>query len=124
MSVIQVKKKMFKVVNGYKSGFIGENKIYIGRANKKLNLQNSPLANPYVIGKDGDRDEVVHKYRVWLNEQVKVRNKIYDYLVNLSRLHQSPDEFFLVCYCFPNRCHGDIVINALNYILENNNEKS
>lgn len=110
---------MFKVVNGYKSGWICDNKIYIGRKSTKLNLPESPLANPFIIGKDGDRNEVVQKYRIWLNQQIQQKTKVYDYLINLSKLHQSPDDYYFSCYCFPQSCHGDIVINALNYLTNN-----
>lgn len=108
---------MLKVVNGYHCGFIGSNKIYIGRANKKLNLEGSILANPFILNKDGDRDEVVEKYRKWLNAEVRKEGNVYRYLVNLARIHQSPDEFQLVCYCKPHSCHGDIVLRALEYII-------
>jgi hypothetical protein len=37
-----------KISNSYKSGWIGTNKIYIGRASKKLNLQKSILANTFM----------------------------------------------------------------------------
>lgn len=39
---------MLKIINGKKDGFIGENKIYIGRYNKSYNLKPSPLSNPYL----------------------------------------------------------------------------
>lgn len=38
-----------RIVNGKINGFIGENKIYIGRANHKLKLKGSLLSNPYPI---------------------------------------------------------------------------
>ena len=109
---------MFKVTNGYIDGWIGVNKLYIGRANNKLNLKCSVLANPYILDKDGTREEVIEKYRLWLNKQVNERNKIYDYLVNLAQIHKSPDEFELVCDCSPKPCHGDIIIRALNWIIK------
>jgi hypothetical protein len=30
----------------------------------------SGLGNPFVIGRDGGRDEVIEKYRVWLGERL------------------------------------------------------
>jgi hypothetical protein len=35
--------------------------VYIGRGSK--------WGNPFVIGKDGDRDEVIAKYREWIKTQ-------------------------------------------------------
>jgi hypothetical protein len=37
---------MIGVINGKRDGFIGQDKIYIGRANKFYGLQKSPLHNP------------------------------------------------------------------------------
>lgn len=115
---------MLKVINGYKNGWLGVDKLYIGRPNNKLNLKGSILANPFIIGKDGTREEVVEKYRVWLNKEVRKKSKVYDLLVNYARLHESEDIFFLTCYCSPQSCHGDIIIRAVEYILKtlNNNE--
>ena len=44
-----------------RTGAVGE---YIGRP--------SPLGNPFMIGRDGTRDEVIAKYRVWLNDQLQI----------------------------------------------------
>src|SRR5690554_3305781 len=51
---------MPKVLNKYKDG-VPAGAVYIGRPSK--------WGNPFVIGKDGDRDEVIAKYRQWLLAQ-------------------------------------------------------
>lgn len=51
-------------------GFIGEGIIYIGRKNGYYQLKQSPLANPYHIGKDGAPSTVVQKYHAWLDTEV------------------------------------------------------
>lgn len=102
------------VVNGYLVGF--ENGIYIGRGGK--GKRGSPLANPFQIGKDGDRNEVIQKYRKWLYEQITANNKavmselqmIYD----LSRYF----DIDLVCFCAPNPCHGDVIVRCLKWLNE------
>lgn len=66
-------------------------KVYIGRP--------SLFGNPYVIGKDGDRDEVIDKYEKYVLNCPKVLSK-------LSEL----GECDLVCYCAPLRCHGDVLV--------------
>ncbi len=40
--------------------------VYIGRAVPRSGLKASPWGNPFVIGKDGTRDEVMGKCRAWL----------------------------------------------------------
>ena len=47
---------MFEVINGKNSGFLGNSKIYIGRANKSYLLKGSVLQNRFVIGQDGNRE--------------------------------------------------------------------
>lgn len=54
--------------------------------------------NPFRIGRDGDRDEVIEKYREWINTQPQL-------LAQLPMLKGKR----LGCYCRPFRCHGDIL---------------
>ncbi len=54
--------------------------------------------NPFVIGRDGDRDEVIKKYEEWIKTQPFL----------LSQLHTLKGKV-LGCYCKPLACHGDIL---------------
>ena len=119
-----------------------ENVVYIGRANKTYSLSPNLLANPYVIGKDGDRDEVVEKYRRWLWSNIKeeleskdisypnYRNKVFAELkrlqilareINVNNIINSTDNSLtLMCWCKSNeKCHGDVIINCLNWMETN-----
>ena len=97
----------------------GKSGEYIGRG--------SPLGNPYVIGKDGSREQVIAKYRVWLNEQILRKNPIV--LDELNRLgNKAIDEkgLALQCFCYPKPCHGEVIKEKLvkamyNYFVENPN---
>lgn len=71
------------------------NEVYIGRPSK--------WGNPFVIGKDGNRDEVIAKYENYL-----VKNK---YL--MSQLHELKGKN-LVCWCAPLACHADVLIKLAN----------
>lgn len=66
------------------------NAVYIGRG--------SPWGNPFVIGKDGDRDQVCDRFE----------REILPTL-DLEPLRGRD----LVCYCKPQRCHGDSILAAL-----------
>jgi|SRR4028118_111974 hypothetical protein len=109
-----------------KNTILTQNTIYIGRANKTYNLPASPLANPYVICKDGQREEVVQKYRVWLHEQVKEglsgkKNSAWEELKALKKQAKTNGFLRLACWCKEDeKCHGDIVINCLNWMNDNN----
>lgn len=67
-------------------------KVYIGRP--------SLFGNPYVIGKDGTRDEVIDKYEKYIMNCPKL----------LSRLNEIPEDSDIVCHCAPLRCHGDVLV--------------
>ncbi len=70
--------------------------VYIGRG--------SPYGNPFVIGKDGTRDEVCDKYGMYL-----CRN--HDLITKVKKELRGKD---LVCFCKPLRCHGDILLALAN----------
>ena len=67
------------VLNGKQYGFVGDNRFYIGRGNASYRLPQSPLANPFVVGRDGEprsggeasRREVIEKFRGGLWPQLK-----------------------------------------------------
>lgn len=69
--------------------------IYIGRPSK--------WGNPFTIGKDGTREEVIQKYRKWILEKQEL-------LAALPEL----DNKVLGCWCHPKPCHGDVLISLLN----------
>ena len=52
---------MITVINGKRDGFIGKDKIYIGRKNKSYNLNQSPLHNPFDQSY-GDKESRLRKY--------------------------------------------------------------
>ena len=56
---------MIRIVN--KRNYKGPG-IYIGRP--------SPLGNPFVIGRDGDREEVIRKYRDFLQTAIRNEDRI------------------------------------------------
>ncbi len=68
--------------------------VFIGRG--------SLWGNPFRIGEDGDRQEVIRKYQVWIGKQ--------DYI--LSRLPELKSKV-LGCYCSPLPCHGDVLVKLL-----------
>jgi len=70
--------------------------VYIGRG--------SPLGNPYVLGQDGTRAEVVEKYRKWLVKKLIHRDPIVEVAFRKLR-----PEDTLMCYCAPEPCHGDVI---------------
>lgn len=109
---------MLKVINGYRDGFIGENKIYIGRKHYRLKLDQSILHNPFLLGFDGDRAEVCRKYKIYLWLEIKNKQgELWDYLFELAKLSLVKD-IELSCFCKPQACHGDVIIDCINWIVK------
>lgn len=109
---------MIKVTNGKFDGFIGQNKIYIGRKNKYYGLKESVLGNQFVIGQDGNRNEVIKKYRKWLCEEVKKKGAVYKELMRIVKKVKKGENVELVCWCKPFICHGDILKKYLEWMLK------
>jgi hypothetical protein len=42
---------------------------YIGRTAPRYGLRASKWANPFMVGRDGDRDEVIAMYEHWLHDE-------------------------------------------------------
>ena len=62
-----------------------------------------PLGNPFVIGRDGTRDQVVEKFAAWAPTQPKLMAII----ATLAGRH-------LVCWCAPLRCHCEPIRRLAN----------
>jgi hypothetical protein len=72
------------------------NGVYIGRPSK--------WGNPFVIGKDGTREDVVRRF-----EQYLLSNPA---LIEAARKELKGKD--LICFCAPLACHGDILHRIAN----------
>lgn len=81
----------------------GPNDVYIGRP--------SVLGNPFVIGRHGDRAQVIAQYRRWLWGKLEAKDPQV-----LAALRALKPEANLVCWCAPEPCHGDIVVRAAEWL--------
>ncbi len=70
--------------------------VYIGRPSK--------WGNPFIIGKDGNRKEVVKKYMNWI-----INGEGRYLLKDLSQLKGK----ILGCFCKPKLCHGDVLVKLI-----------
>ena len=82
--------------------------------------------NPYIIGPDGNRDEVCDKHMEWLKEWIENKKEIT--IRGLSNKWQVEhlEELRgkrIACWCAPNRCHGDNSVRLLNDRLGPNKSK-
>ena len=88
---------MTKVVNIRKE----EYDVYIGRP--------SLWGNPFVIGKDGSREEVVKKYETYIRSRLEKEPNLKSELLKLGGKK-------LGCYCAPQACHGDVLLKIIDEI--------
>ena len=73
--------------------------VYIGRPSK--------WGNPFIIGVHGSREEVVGLYRNWI--------------LNIDELLEDLPELIgkrLGCHCSPKACHGNILVELVNILVE------
>lgn len=82
--------------------------VYIGRAVPRKGFKASPWANPFKIGPDGDREQVMALYRQWVETSDDQRAQwIREHVGELRGR-------VLGCWCKePGRdvpCHGDILV--------------
>ena len=72
--------------------------VYIGRRNNRRNLSGSIWHNPFEIGKDGTREEVIARFQAYFMNR-------FDLLAQLHTLKGKR----LACWCKPKACHGDVL---------------
>ena len=86
-----MKEKHLKVVHCKKESY----DIYIGRPSK--------WGNPFSVGKDGNRKEVIKKYKKYVLENKKLMNSLHEL-----------EGKVLGCWCKPKACHGDVLVKLVN----------
>lgn len=69
-------------------------------------MRPSMLGNPYVIGRDGTREEVIAKFRVYFYR------RIHDDIVYCQAVGELRG-LKIGCCCAPMPCHGDIYVEYL-----------
>lgn len=74
--------------------------VYVGRPSK--------WGNPFHIGKDGTREQVIERYRMMMGKPWDGRG--HPLLKDLDELRGKD----LVCWCAPLPCHADILLELAN----------
>lgn len=85
---------------------------YVGRP--------SILGNPFKIGVDGNREEVIRKFKNYLWKQINLeRSAVQNEIFRLAEISKKQD-LILICWCKePNRevaCHADIIKACIEYV--------
>jgi hypothetical protein len=103
----------YKVVNVDVANTNSSDYIYIGRSRQYGGP--TKWGNPYKIGKDGSRDEVVAKHKSWLLSDTEFKHENFPFSNKQLRnqIHELKGKN-LGCHCAPLPCHGDILIRLAN----------
>ena len=72
--------------------------VYIGRGSK--------WGNPFIIGKDGNRTEVIAQFRAYAEKRLVQEPEWLEPLRGKD----------LTCYCYPERCHGDVIVSLIEAV--------
>ena len=92
---------MAKVLNKRVHG-VPKGAVYVGRPSK--------FGNPFTIGRDGSREEVIQKFEAWLF--VADENSSPPMLITIDDLRSLRGED-LVCWCAPEACHAQILMKYI-----------
>jgi hypothetical protein len=76
--------------------------VYVGRGKRGTKLEKSKWHNPYVVGKDGTRDECLEKFERYL--------KASPLMAELPGIKGKT----LACHCAPKTCHADVLLRLAN----------
>ena len=66
------------------------------------------FGNPFHVGADGTREEVVAKYLEYFIERNKTDEEFHRRILDLAGKR-------LGCFCKPEACHGDIIARYLDF---------
>ena len=87
-------------INNAKTDSFG---IYVGRG------RGSILGNPFSIGKDGSREEVIRLYRIWLWDEFNKKADVFYEIQRLTSIYEETGHLSLLCWCAPLPCHAEVI---------------
>lgn len=73
--------------------------VYVGRKRRFLGW-----GNPFVIGKDGTRSDVIAKFRTYALERLEQDSQWLNELKGKD----------LICWCAPEACHAEVLLELAN----------
>ena len=113
MSVVNVKVKHIRPrYANLREWCTDPNNVYIARRGivfidgKRFPPEDSPFANPFRIPRDGNRAEVIEKYRAHITEKLKDPA----FAAELETLRHKN----LGCWCAPEPCHGHVLLELIS----------
>ncbi len=81
---------------------------YVGRP--------TALGNPFAIGRDGSRAEVIQLYRAWLWRQMQQQGSPQRKALEQLLQQAATGRLELLCWCAPLACHAEVIRSALHWL--------
>jgi hypothetical protein len=95
-----------------------QNNVYIGRKcivfvdGTRIPRTDSLWANPKKVGGSDSREDVLIWYKRYILERLRTEDGLLDQLLQLEGKT-------LGCWCKPEACHGDILVELIRYYRDN-----
>jgi hypothetical protein len=74
------------------------------------------LGNPFVVRRDGSRQEVIGKYRRWLWARLQQPGSLQEQELRRLLGQARAGELELLCWCHPLPCHAEVVRGAVLWL--------
>lgn len=97
------------------------NNVYIARSGivfvsvdgkkERFPKQSSPFANPFKINAVTTREQVIEKYKSYILEKIEKNQELKKSLLELKGKN-------LGCWCYPEKCHGDVLKELIDRVSE------
>lgn len=75
--------------------------------------RSSEWGNPFIVSSQMDRDQVVDAYKVYLWKRMR-KSATSHFSI---RMVQTLNNKTLVCWCAPKRCHGEVLRDAVAWVI-------
>lgn len=75
------------------------------------------LGNPFYMKDESERESVITKFHTYLQEEYRKRREVFNELMRLVDIIKSGQNLYLICFCAPKPCHGDIIAQAIRGII-------
>lgn len=72
-----------------------------------------PLKGTLAVFKARNREEAIEKYSTYFDSQYGRNREFTAAIDEIYEIYKSGEDVYLECYCFPLKCHGDVIVEKL-----------
>jgi hypothetical protein len=80
----------------------------------------SVLGNPFYMKDESKRNEVCDKYSIYFYNKIKNNDEAFiNELHRLLNIYKKYGKLNLFCWCYPKRCHAEVIKNYIEKEIKN-----